>query len=501
MTTSNPITQLAPVRLTRAKLRRASEQVGPGRMKVIVLLACVLMLSSADLGTVGAVATELEHSLRISNTELGLIAAVSALAGAVGTVPIGVLTDRMNRINLLSGSLLLWSAAMLASALAPSYPVLVLTRVALGAVTATSGPTLASLTGDYFAARHRAKVWGMILTGELLGSGLGLVVSGSLGGLFSWRFGFAWLALPGLALAIALKKWVPEPPRGTQAVDSLPEEDSEPVPEQDSGQEMAQDVIRDQGHDPHPELVLHEDPVQMPIWTSVRYVLRIRTNVIIILASALAYLFFAGVRTFAVELMRSRYHLPQATAALTLVLIGLGALIGVIGAGRIADRLLRSGWPAARVRVGAIGYIAAACVFVPALLSSVLVFSVPLFVLAAAALAAPDPTLNAARLDIMHPRLWGRAEGVRTVLYMLAFAVAPLLFGFISQLLGGPGAAGGANATTTANGTALAWTFLIMLMPLLVAGLCLLRARRSYPRDVATALASMETTAAGRKGG
>lgn len=100
-------------------------------------------LASADQGTVGAVAPQLEHAFRIGNGRIGVIAAVAAVAGALGTVPVGVVTDRFNRVQLLVASIVLWSLAMVAGVLAPSDPVLVLTRVALGAVTATSGPTIA----------------------------------------------------------------------------------------------------------------------------------------------------------------------------------------------------------------------------------------------------------------------------------------------------------------------------------------------------------------------
>ncbi len=133
--------------------------------------------------------------------------------------------------------------------------------------------------------------------------------------------------------------------------------------------------------------------------------------------------------------------------------------------------------------------MAAAVIFLPGLLSPVLVISVPLLVAGGAALAAPDAPLNAARLDVMPHRLWGRAEGVRTVPHMLAFSISPVLFGFVSKLFGGPGASGGVNATSHANGQALADTCLVMLVPLAIAGVSLLAARRSYPGDVATAAA------------
>ncbi len=130
----------------------------------------------------------------------------------------------------------------------------------------------------------------------------------------------------------------------------------------------------------------------------------------------------------------------------------------------------------------------------PGLASPVLVVSLPLFGLAAAALTAPNPALNAARLDVMHPRLWGRAEGVRTVLQMLALAAGPLLFGFISGALGGPH--NSTNGGAVRQTPALAYTFLIMLVAVAAGGLILLRARHTYARDVATAASSVDAASA-----
>lgn len=478
---------------------------------MIALFAAVQALASADQGTVGAIAPQLEQSLHISNGEIGVIAAVAALAGAVGTVPVGVLTDRLHRIELLSASIALWSAAMVASALAPSFLLLVLTRVGLGAVTATSGPTLASLIGDFFLPRERARIWGLILSGELIGAGVGVVGSGDLADAFSWRFGFGWLAIPGLVLALAIWKLLEEPARGgasrlepgagefvssrTAGRSSRSGRHESTTPTDglaDEEQELAHRTVAEHDEEPHAELVLHSDPVDMPLWDAVRYVLRIRTNRILISASALGYLFFAGIQTFAVLLMRSRYGLSQPTASALLILVGLGAVAGVVLGGRLADHLLRRGRVNGRIIVGAIGYIAAAGLFVPALVSPVLVVSLPLLALGAGALAASDPAVNAARLDVMHPRLWGRAEGVRTVLQMLALAAGPLLFGLLSGALGGPhnSTSGGAVKHTSA----LAETFLIMLVSVASAGLILLRARRTYARDVATASASIDSS-------
>lgn len=510
------IRTLRPASAARRALRTANQRLrviagGHARLRVIVLFAGVEGLASADQATVGAVAPQLEHSLHISNGQIGMIAAVAALAGALGTLPVGVLTDRVQRVRLLAVSVVLWSAAMVTSALVPSLGLLVLTRIALGAVTATAGPTVASLVGDFFPAGERAKVWGQILTGELLGSGLGVVVSGNLGSALSWRAGFAWLAIPGLALAVGIWKLLAEPARGGAsrlrrgAKRLIPAEQAarEGGAEASSGsgtaavgeeQELVRRAIRESDTEPHPELVLHEDPVRMPLREAVRYVLRVRTNLILILASSLGYLFFSGVQTFAVLLLRSRYGLHESIASTLLILVGSGALLGVVFGGRLADRRLRDGKLTARVTVGAVGYLAAAALFLPALASPVLLVSVPLFIGAGAAFAAPAATLNAARLDVIHGGLWGRAEGVRTTFQMLALALGPLLFGFVSTAFGGSQSAA-IGGGTVRHSNALAYTFLIMLVPVACAGVILLRARRTYPRDVATATASSAATA------
>jgi len=113
----------------------------------------------------------------------------------------------------------------------------------------------------------------------------------------------------------------------------------------------------------------------------------------------------------------------------------------------------------------------------------------PLFFLAAASIGGANPPLDAARLDLMHSRLWGRAEAVRTFLPSALEAIAPLLFGYVSTLFGAhTSGSGNPSASSGGNGGGLDATFLIMLLPLLLAGLLLvLRARRTYPRDVATA--------------
>jgi MFS family permease len=457
----------------------------PRRTRVIVLLACVLALESADLATIGAAAPQLQAAFNISNAQLGLLAAISTFVGALATVPVGALTDRVRRVTLLAVSVALWAVAMGACAVAQTYVWLLLARLGLGAVTATAGPAIASLTGDFFPAAERGKIYGYILSGELLGAGLGFVVSGAVAGAVSWRGAFAILALPAVALAIAIWRGLCEPPRGGQA---------QPEPAEAQPKGVARREVESRGVDPVPDRVLRRDPGTLTLIQAVRYVLRIPTNLWLIAASAIGYFFFAGMRTFALVFVRGHLDLAQSVATVVLFVAGTGAVAGVLVSGRLADRLIRRGRIDARVLVGAVSYLAASVFLAPALLLGSLPVVLPLLVVSAATLAAPNPPLDAARLDIMPAGLWGRAEGVRTLLRQSAQAAAPLVFGLIADALGGSGVSRSQQHVSPASARALQETFLILLVPLALSGLMLLLgARRRYPADVATAIASERT--------
>ena len=85
--------------------------------------------------------------------------------------------------------------------------------------------------------------------------------------------------------------------------------------------ELAREAVRLRGVEPEPELLLTEDPARMSLREAVPYVLRVQTNRILIVSSALGYFFLAGLSTFAVVFVRGHYHTSQTTATGVLGLI------------------------------------------------------------------------------------------------------------------------------------------------------------------------------------
>jgi predicted MFS family arabinose efflux permease len=480
----NPQDLLAGVSAVGQKAARALQERmvvllgGAARTRVILVLAGVLGLSGADMATVGASARALRHGLHITNTDVGLLVTVSSLVAVMAALPFGVLADRVRRTWTLSGAIVLWGLAMLWSASAGSFGELLLARVFLGAVTAAAGPFVASLVGDYFPAGERGRVYGFILAGELLGSGFGFAVTGDIAAL-SWRAALVVLALPAFLLAWLLFH-LPEPPRGGTSFAVRPRgKQSEHVTAQElSGPTDAQHLARDRGIAPDPRLVLHGDIRRLRLVAAARRVVRVRTNLVLIASSACAHYFLAGMQTFGLEFAQDQYRIGQALANLLLLVIGVGAVLGVIAGGLLGDALIRRRHLNGRVLTSAIAATATTILFIPALLAHGTLTAVPYLCAAAFTLSAQTAPLDAARLDVMPPQLWGRAESIRSVIRSFAQALAPLLFGVISDEVFGGGRSG------------LQLTFTLMLLPLAASAALLYRALGTYPRDVATAAAT-----------
>jgi MFS family permease len=500
-----PVTRSRRHLLAPALVHGLDEVVGgPARRRVILLLGSVLGLQAADTAAVGALAAPLERAFRIGNTRIGLLVTAVTLVGSLATLPFGTLADRRNRTRLLQVTVALWAAATVASALSVSYSMLLTTRLALGAAVAAAGPALASLFGDLVPGDERSRLWGYVLTGELVGAGIGILVAGGLSGPFGWRVAMGALALPAAVLAWALRRWLPEPARGGQAYLRVGDEEIvTAADETDGGFDHTAGAERPEpsvvaaeaeqaGVRPRRSLIL-EDELDLNLWQAARYVLRIRSNLALILASGLGYFFLAGLETFAELYFRDRYGVDQAQATVLFLVVALGAVAGVIVSGRVTDRLIRAGRINARMLVGAAAYAATVAFFLPGAALSVLGLALPVLALAAFAVGAANPPVDAARLDIVPSRLWGRAEAIRTLLRQLLQGFAPVIYGLVSQAFGGGGAGlstgidTAASAVSARSAHGLEEAFLLLTLPLLAGAAGLWACRRVYLREAVAA--------------
>lgn len=487
------LTHTAATPLLGLKQKAETAVGGPARLQIVIVLASILALDAADKATVSAVAGSLKQAFNIGNTQIGLLIAITSFVAAVFTLPIGNLVDRIRRNRILLWATLFWSVAMAISGFSTSFMFLLAARMGLGAITAAAFPTIASLSGDFFPARDRARMYGLILGGELIGTGVGFFIGGEISAWIDWRWPFFTMGALGLLVAWGVWRFLPEPARagqswlaeGQKEIPSGPDGQMPPRRQGQEAQEPAagktQQQVLNAGVEPVPERVLHDDPVQHGLWWAIRYVVRIPTYLLLVAASSLAYYFFGGIRGFGMIYLTGHYGVSRSVLSGLVLVIGLGALAGVMSGGVLSQRLLRRGWFSVRIVLPGIAVFLATLLFGVGIWTRSVFIGIPALTVGAAALAAANPSYDAARLDIMHPRLWGRAESGRMMIRAVFEGGAPLLFGAVSTWLGG-------------GNVGLERTFLLMLIPLLVAAALAIPGRRTYPRDVATAGESVKAT-------
>jgi predicted MFS family arabinose efflux permease len=434
----------------------------------VLLLGSVLALDSADRSSIGAVAPSLRNAFALDNTAIGLLSAAFAAVGVVAVIPAGMLTDRVRRVHLLGGACLLWSVAMVAVGAAPTYTALLVTRLFLGALIAIAGPVSVSMIGDLFPPERRGRALGLIDSGELVGAGAGFLLAAGLVVVVEWRVVYWVLAAPGALLAYHV--WTMREPRRRAG---------------DGGAILADDetlkmVERAHVH-PRDELVLDgHDADEMSLWQAFRWVLRVPTNAVIIVASSVGSMFLAAVQTFGVLFVVDEYGVSRGEAVLFLPVVGAGAFVGTIVGGRLGDRLIRDGRVERRILVAAVAYLVTCAALVPTVLSHSLLLALPFMVVAGGGLGAANAPLDAARLDVVYPKLWGRAESARSAVRTAATAAAPLVFGVLADAFG------------------LRTAFLVSLPALVANAAGLWFASRTYAEDVATVAVSLEGDSPGR---
>jgi MFS family permease len=380
---------------------------------------------------------------------------------------------------------------------------LLVVRVFLGAMAAAAAPTIATLVGDFFPPQARARAYGTILGGELVGVAVGFLLSAEISVALGWRWSLYLTSTLGIAVTALIWFFLIEPARGSQSWIRFGQQDI-PDPHQNSGGGREQSessprqtemdaadqndgtrpetLARDFRVQPRSDLVLEEEPAHWPLRRVMHYLLHVPTYVLLIIASTLGYYFFAGVRAFAMLYLTQHFHVARGFAVWLAAIVGAGALAGVLTGGRISERLLDRGRIDARIIVPGLALLIAAVFLGPGVVIGNAYIGIPLLTLGFGALAAANPPIDAARLDVVPSALWGRGEAGRMSLRGLLEGGAPILFGAISDLLGG-------------GGKGLEWTFLIMLCPLLVAASLAIPASRTYQRDVATADASVRRLA------
>lgn len=167
----------------------------------------------------------LKAEYRLTDTQLGMLAAIVNVSIALLTIPSGYLVDRWSRSKMMGLLTFVWSVATGACAFAGSYAHLLVGRFFVGAGEAGYSPAAQSLLAASFPSRLRSTVLSIYLFGTQVGGPLGLVIGAFIASHWGWRHAFGLVALPGI-LAAGLCVFIKDFKNVKPACDI----DGEPVP-------------------------------------------------------------------------------------------------------------------------------------------------------------------------------------------------------------------------------------------------------------------------------
>lgn len=442
--------------------RRISPAVAYGAMPLLAL-ATTVAIDSGERQSLSLAVNGIQHQFHVSDTAIGFLPFAMALVGVFGAPPFGHLADRVRRTLLLAGAAVVWTLCMGLNAFATSYPMLFACRLGVG-TTEANGPAAISLISDYWPPDVRAKKMGLYQAGALAGAITGLGLGGLAVSIGGWRWAFLMWIPFGIAVAMFIGRQ-PEPDRGCQ--DGAWQQAAE------AGVEVSDVQLLTAL--PSPTRTASCEYATATTREVIRELRRARSMWFGVMAITIANLLLNGLQFWAVPYFERVDHLGAAAAGGFTATLALGAVVGILGGGFLADRLLRRGILNARVYVVAAGSFAGTAVLFPAFASTHVWITAPMLVVGGAVLTLPVAPAEALMTDVVVAELRGRAAAIRSIVRSLS-AVGPLIIGAVSTALISSG-------LSRADG--LRWAIVGLTPVYAVGGVVMLLAARHYPADVA----------------
>jgi MFS family permease len=187
----------------------------------VAVLMLMYVFSFIDRQIIALLVEPMKRDLHISDTQVGMLQGLAfALLYTCLGLPIARLSDRHNRKAIIAGGVLLWSLMATLCGLARNATQLFLARVGVGIGEATLSPAAYSIVTDSFPRAKLGRAFAIYTIGIPIGSGIALLVGGTvvgavsgagdhyvlplLGDVRAWQMVFILTGAPGLLLPLLL---------------------------------------------------------------------------------------------------------------------------------------------------------------------------------------------------------------------------------------------------------------------------------------------------------
>ena len=184
-----------------------------------------LALGTFAIGTEGfmiaALLTTIAADIRVSVVEAGLLVSIFALAYATSSPLLTALMGRVERRQLLLGSMLLFAMFNMAAALAHSFLALAAARVLLAFAAGIYTPNANALAGALVAAEQRGRAIAIVNGGLTAAIALGVPLGALVGERFGWRMTFVGVGVLSTIAAAGLARGLQRGVGGSMVTASL----------------------------------------------------------------------------------------------------------------------------------------------------------------------------------------------------------------------------------------------------------------------------------------
>lgn len=187
---------------------------------VVGVLTLAYILSFIDRQIITLLIGPIKQDLGLTDTQMSYLIGLSfALFYTVFGFVIALAADRFNRRNIIAAGIVVWSIMTAFCGLARGYGQLFLARMGVGFGEGALSPSALSMISDYFPREKLARAISVYTMGIAVGSGIALLVGGTIielvsttatvtlpvfGELRPWQAAFVVVALPGLPLALLM---------------------------------------------------------------------------------------------------------------------------------------------------------------------------------------------------------------------------------------------------------------------------------------------------------
>jgi MFS transporter, PHS family, inorganic phosphate transporter len=191
------------------------------QIKTMFVAGMGFFTDAYDLFVIGIVVSLLKTQWTLSTGQVSWLNSATLLASAFGAIIFGRVADMLGRKRIYGYEVLILAAGAIASAFAPNYTFLLVSRIVLGIGIGGDYPVSATIMSEYSGKQSRGKMVGLVFSMQ----GAGLVVGPLVASIFlasgvsgnlTWRLLLGLGAIPGLAV-FYLRRQIHETPRFAMA--------------------------------------------------------------------------------------------------------------------------------------------------------------------------------------------------------------------------------------------------------------------------------------------